>query len=199
MSRGLSEEGEDPSLSETADSDVEMESLPDETEETEAVHTMSNGVTRNIEHPIANGHLTKHELIDTVHSLPAKNENREPREIPQKAKERYYATFLATMNESELDRYEAYRRSCLPRPKMKKLLSALSNLPVHDDKILIVLCSLTKMFVGQIVQESRSVASEMGESGPLRPQHVRKAFKKLESEGTVLRRSSTRSLFRHFA
>ena len=44
---------------------------------------------------------------------------------------------------------------------MKKLLSALSNLPVHDDKILIVLCSLTKMFVGQIIQESRRVASEM--------------------------------------
>jgi len=118
--------------------------------------------------------------------------------LTSKNKEKHYATLLASMNERELDRYEAYRRSCLPRSKMRKLLMSLSSLPVHDDKILIVICSLAKMFVGQLIQESRHLAASVGESGPLRPEHVRKAFKHLEAQGRRLRRRSTKPLFRIF-
>jgi len=200
MSRGLAEvEGEDASLSDTVDSDVELDNQPDAAEET-AVYRQADAVSHTIELPAANGHLPDHEYAAAAPSVPVQNEsNKDSRDMSQKARERYYATLLATMDDMELDRYEAYRRSCLPRPKMKKLLSSLSNFPVHDDKILIVLCSLAKMFVGQIVQESRSVASSMGDSGPLRPQHIRRAFKKLESEGAIVRRSFMRSLFRHVA
>lgn len=80
---------------------------------------------------------------------------------------------------------------------MKKMLTSLSGLPIHDDKILIVVCSLAKMFVGQIISESRSLAMSMGDHGPLRPQHIRKAFKRLESEGGSLRRQSKKSFFRY--
>ncbi len=96
-------------------------------------------------------------------------------------------------------RYEAYRRSCLPRPKMRKLITSLSHLSVNDDKILIVVCSLAKMFVGEIIQESRAVASAAGESGSLRPEHIRAAFKKLEAQGHVMRRGSMKRFFRCFA
>eukprot|EP00210_Caulerpa_lentillifera_P003114 g2976.t1 len=178
------------SLSGTSDGDSELPYGEDVQKETvilaDDFHLKSNG----------------HREVDIEHgSLPddATPIEDETEGLTSKNKEKQYAAVLANLDDRELDRYEAYRRSCLPRSKMRKLLMSLSSLQVHDDKILIVICSLAKMFVGQLIQESRRLAGSVGESGPLRPEHVRKAFKLLETQGRRLRRRSSKPFFRIYS
>ena len=86
---------------------------------------------------------------------------------------------MASMTEAQLDRYEAFRRSSLARPKMKMVSHVCdeelfwdSGTPVYfaklapsclqllqtlvggrvPDKAIIALCGIGKMFVGDVVE-----------------------------------------------
>jgi len=92
---------------------------------------------------------------------------------------------LAAFTPEQLDRYECFRRSTLPRDKVRKLASAALGGKAPGDKslALILLAGLAKTFVGELVEEGRRVASERGDTGPLRPSHVSEAHRRLEARG----------------
>ncbi|VVB17386.1 unnamed protein product [Arabis nemorensis] len=58
-----------------------------------------------------------------------------------------------------------------------------------------VVSSITKMFVGELVETSRVVMRERKESRPIRPCHIRESYRRLKLQGKVPKRSVPR-LFR---
>ncbi|XP_010538641.1 PREDICTED: transcription initiation factor TFIID subunit 11-like [Tarenaya hassleriana] len=85
----------------------------------------------------------------------------------------------------QMNRYESYRRSAFQRSSMKRLLTSITGTQTINLQITIVMCSIAKMFVGDLVEKARTVMGERKDSGPIRPCHIREAYRRLKLEGKV--------------
>lgn len=102
---------------------------------------------------------------------------------------------LSQFTEEQMSRYESFRRSGFQKSNMKRLLTSLTGSPKISVPMTIVVSGIAKMFVGELVETARAVMMERNESGPIRPCHIREAYRRLKLEGKVPRRSVPR-LFR---
>ncbi|XP_050108851.1 transcription initiation factor TFIID subunit 11 [Malus sylvestris] len=102
---------------------------------------------------------------------------------------------LSQFSEEQMSRYESFRRAGFQRANMKRLLTSISGTPKISAPMNIVVSGIAKMFVGELVETARIVMSERKESGPIRPCHLREAYRRLKLEGKVPKRSQSR-LFR---
>ncbi len=77
-----------------------------------------------------------------------------------------------------MERYEIYRRSNFPKALMRRFLSSLTGWPHIPASVPIILAGVGKLFVGEMVEGALAVQREWGDPpGPLRPQHLREAFR----------------------
>ncbi|GKE44542.1 transcription initiation factor TFIID subunit 11 [Tanacetum coccineum] len=53
------------------------------------------------------------------------------------------------------------------------------NLNAHDH------CGIAKIFVGELVETAKGVMRERSETGPIRPCHIREAYRRLKLEGNL--------------
>jgi transcription initiation factor TFIID subunit 11 len=89
------------------------------------------------------------------------------------------------LTDEQQQRYEFFRRSTLKEP-MKKLIQVVSgSKPDSQSKIMIALCSVSKTFVGELVEEAKRVAEAEGHKGPLQPTHVMEGYQNLMAAGLV--------------
>ncbi|KAK8543332.1 hypothetical protein V6N12_015890 [Hibiscus sabdariffa] len=102
---------------------------------------------------------------------------------------------LSQFTEVQMSRYESFRRSALQKSNMRRLLVSITGSQKISLPMTIVVCGIAKMFVGELVEKARMVMTERKESGPIRPCHIREAYRRLKLEGKVPRRSVQR-LFR---
>ncbi|KAK1269387.1 hypothetical protein QJS04_geneDACA017081 [Acorus gramineus] len=102
---------------------------------------------------------------------------------------------LSQFTEEQMSRYESFRRSGFQKSNMKRLLVSITGSQKISMPMTIVVSGIAKMFVGELIETGRIVMTERRESGPLRPCHIREAFRRLKLEGKVPRRSVPR-LFR---
>jgi transcription initiation factor TFIID subunit 11 len=94
---------------------------------------------------------------------------------------------VGVLTAEQLDRYGAFRRSSIREP-LRALLRAATSAsarPGPNDRVLLVLASIAKTFVGELVEGARAAAAAAGEAGPLRPAHVRAAHAALRAGGRV--------------
>ncbi|XP_002978451.2 transcription initiation factor TFIID subunit 11 [Selaginella moellendorffii] len=94
----------------------------------------------------------------------------------------------------QLDRYEHYRRSGFPKTQMRRLVQNVAGCSISVP-MSIVMSGLAKMFVGDVIETARIIMSEQQEEGPIRPRHLRQAYRRLKLEGKLPIRSRP-SLFR---
>ncbi|KAL5997608.1 hypothetical protein ACLOJK_008538 [Asimina triloba] len=124
---------------------------------------------------------------------------------------------LSEFTEEQMNRYESFRRSGFQKANMKRvkisyleiggstlphhqiadgsLLASLCGTPKISVPMTIVVSGIAKMFVGELVELGRMVMTERKETGPIRPCHIREAYRRLKLEGKIPRRSVSR-LFR---
>ena len=69
------------------------------------------------------------------------------------------AESLRQLQGEQLDRFEAYRRSAIPRAAMKKLLMAVTG-QTPDVPTTIVACGVAKLLVGELVDAGRRAKAE---------------------------------------
>ena len=69
------------------------------------------------------------------------------------------AESLRQLQGEQLDRFEAYRRSAIPRATMKKLLTAVTG-QTPDVPTTIVACGVAKLLVGELVDAGRRAKAE---------------------------------------
>ncbi|KAK8637677.1 hypothetical protein V6N13_136146 [Hibiscus sabdariffa] len=109
--------------------------------------------------------------------------------------ESFFLAILSQFTEVQMSRYESFRRSALQKSNMRRLLVSITGSQKISLPMTIVVCGIAKMFVGELVEKARMVMTERKESGPIRPCHIREAYRRLKLEGKVPRRSVQR-LFR---
>ncbi|KAM0756598.1 TAFII28-domain-containing protein [Meredithblackwellia eburnea MCA 4105] len=79
---------------------------------------------------------------------------------------------------SQMDRYEAFRRSGLTKSAVRKLVNQVLQQSVSPT-ILTVVRGFSKVFVGEIVEKARSIATQ---PGPLTPADLREAYRLYQLE-----------------
>ncbi|XVF04606.1 hypothetical protein REPUB_Repub05bG0098700 [Reevesia pubescens] len=99
---------------------------------------------------------------------------------------------LSQFTENQMSRYESFRRSALQKSNMRRLLVSITGSQKISLPMTIVVCGIAKMFVGELVETARMVMTERKESGPIRPCHIREAYRRLKLEGKVPKRSVQR-------
>ncbi|KAM4097885.1 hypothetical protein ACJW30_07G035800 [Castanea mollissima] len=102
---------------------------------------------------------------------------------------------LSQFTEEQMSRYESFRRAGFQKSNMKRLLASITGTQKISVPMTIVVSGIAKMFVGELVETARMVMTERKESGPIRPCHIREAYRRLKLEGKVPKRSVPR-LFR---
>ncbi|KAK8938241.1 hypothetical protein KSP40_PGU015872 [Platanthera guangdongensis] len=102
---------------------------------------------------------------------------------------------LSQFTVEQMSRYESFRRSGFQKSNMKRLLASITGSQKISVPMTIVVSGIGKMFVGELVETARIVMTERKESGPVRPCHIREAYRRLRLEGKVPRKSVPR-LFR---
>ncbi|CAM6089098.1 unnamed protein product [Calypogeia fissa] len=91
---------------------------------------------------------------------------------------------LNCFTKEQMSRYECYRRSGFQRANMRRLLASVAGCPISIP-MTIVMSGISKMFVGELVEIGRIVMTERNDVGPIRPCHIREAYRRLKLEGKV--------------
>ncbi|KAG8055854.1 hypothetical protein GUJ93_ZPchr0001g30385 [Zizania palustris] len=102
---------------------------------------------------------------------------------------------LSQFTEGQMNRYESFRRSGFQKSNMKKLLASITGSQKISVPTTIVVSGIAKMFVGELIETARIVMTERKDSGPIRPCHIREAYRRLKLEGKIPKRTVPR-LFR---
>ncbi|KAD6453127.1 hypothetical protein R6Q59_015051 [Mikania micrantha] len=104
-------------------------------------------------------------------------------------------SILSQFTEDQMSRYESFRRSGFQKSVMKRLLGSITGSNKISMPMTIVVSGIAKIFVGELVETAKVVMRERKESGPIRPCHIREAYRRLKLEGKIPKRSVQR-LFR---
>ena len=94
-----------------------------------------------------------------------------------------YNNFISVATPEQLERFEHWKRSKFPRQKMRKLMADI--LGNSTERGAIVLATVAKMLVGELVESAREMMTERGETGPIQPSHLRRAHRKAQRSGIV--------------
>ena len=91
---------------------------------------------------------------------------------------------VAAFSSEQNDRYEFYRRSAFSKPAIKRLMQNVAGVSVPANAV-IAMAGMTKVFVGEVVEEALDVRDKLRDDGPVQPKHLREAVRRLKMKGSV--------------
>lgn len=83
---------------------------------------------------------------------------------------------VSALSDKQLDQYEIFRRSTLPRASVKRLMQSISGTTIPPNAV-IAMAGITKVYVGEIVEQACQAREKLNETGPLQPKHIREAVR----------------------
>ncbi|KAJ3342347.1 transcription initiation factor TFIID subunit 11 [Gonapodya sp. JEL0774] len=90
------------------------------------------------------------------------------------------------MSEEEWKRMETYRRTKIPDNVIKKIVSNITG-QTATKNVIIAISSAAKVFAGEIVERAKEAQKDWSDTGQLRPDHLREAYRRYreEQEGSM--------------
>jgi len=93
---------------------------------------------------------------------------------------------VSNFTEDQLDRYEMYRRAAFPKAAIKRIMQNITGCSIGQN-VVIAMSGISKVFAGEVVEEALDYMDQLGESGPLKPKHLREAARRLRTRGVFPR------------
>eukprot|EP01127_Copromyxa_protea_P017026 TRINITY_DN5153_c0_g1_i1.p1 TRINITY_DN5153_c0_g1~~TRINITY_DN5153_c0_g1_i1.p1 ORF type:complete len:239 (+),score=47.16 TRINITY_DN5153_c0_g1_i1:24-719(+) len=97
-------------------------------------------------------------------------------------------SIMSILNKEQLNRWEDAKNSTFARGQqketIKRVMKAVSGSKVSPEAVL-VMGGITKVFVCEVVECARTVMDEWGETGAIRPHHLREAYRRLKKEEKI--------------
>lgn len=115
------------------------------------------------------------------------------KEIEEEEREKMQV-LVSNFTSEQLDRYEMYRRSAFPKAAIKRLMQTITGSSVSQN-VVIAMSGISKVFVGEVVEEALDVMDGMGESGALQPKHLREAVRRLRLRHSMPGGKTKRKVF----
>lgn len=91
---------------------------------------------------------------------------------------------VSALSDKQLDQYEIFRRSTLPRASVKRLMQSISGTTIPPNAV-IAMAGITKVYVGEIVEMACQAREKLNETGPLQPKHIREAVRLMRMKNHV--------------
>lgn len=98
---------------------------------------------------------------------------------------------LDSFTQSQMARYEVFRRVKLNTLSVKRLANAILSQTLPQN-IAVVIAGSGKVFVSEVVERARHVQRIRGQSGPLTPEHLREAYRQYKLESGLVPRTCRR-------
>ncbi|CAH8549403.1 unnamed protein product [Schistosoma margrebowiei] len=99
----------------------------------------------------------------------------------RKIEDRKLLALLAHFDEEQLNRFETFRRATFTKAVVRRLIQSVAPCSVSQN-VVIAMAGLTKVFIGELVEEALNYKEKLGENGPLKPKHIREAYRILSDE-----------------
>ncbi|VDP60446.1 unnamed protein product [Schistosoma mattheei] len=99
----------------------------------------------------------------------------------RKIEDRKLLALLAHFDEEQLNRFETFRRATFTKAVVRRLIQSVVPCSVSQN-VVIAMAGLTKVFIGELVEEALNYKEKLGENGPLKPKHIREAYRILSNE-----------------
>jgi len=91
---------------------------------------------------------------------------------------------LSQFSREQLERYEMYRRSALPKSAVRRIITDVCGIQPPQN-VVIAMAGMAKMFAGDIVETALDIRDECGASSstPLTPAQLRSALLRMQAQG----------------
>ncbi|VDN96483.1 unnamed protein product [Rodentolepis nana] len=110
----------------------------------------------------------------------------EQQEETNRAEDRKLLALMAHFNEDQLSRFEAFRRATFTKSAVSRIISSVSQ-TAFSPNVVIAMSGITKVFVGELVEEALDYKQQLKETGPLLPKHIRVAYDRLRMKDRTSR------------
>ncbi|CAH1239058.1 TAF11 [Branchiostoma lanceolatum] len=161
---------------------------PSSSEETAGATTSSTEKTTEGEPPEA-----KRLVLERVGSV-EEGETRKTKMEQLEEERQKMQVLVASFSEEQLNRYEMFRRSAFPKASIKRIMQQMTGTSVSQN-VVIAMAGISKVFVGEVVEEALDVMEKSGDSGPLQPKHIREAVRRLRLKDQVPSTKFKKTLF----
>ena len=91
---------------------------------------------------------------------------------------------VSALSDKQLDQYEIFRRSTLPRASVKRLMQNITGATIPPNAV-IAMAGISKVYVGEIVEMACQAREKLNETGPLQPKHIREAVRLMRMKANV--------------
>jgi len=105
-------------------------------------------------------------------------------QLENPGKKEHAASLVKQFSQEQMNRHESYKRSAFQKSSIKRYMASTSGAKINQNTV-IVMAGITKIFVGEVVEAAKEVMEEWGETGPIKPAHIREAYQRMKLHGKI--------------